>query len=227
AAGTDSHSYVLLDDIPAAAPAETADMPELKWYQKIECIDGDQAVKNSGSEEAFRSVLKIFVDSVPVKNAELEGYYSDEDWIDYTIKVHALKSSLRLIGAETLAEEAQLLETAGKEGNAGYIRLHHDDLMKAYIELTDVLKAALGQETPDAADGTDAQADKPPADEYLMRSVYEELQGAAEAMDCDTIGEILKELDDYSIPETEAERFEKIRVCAGRFDYDGILEALK
>ena len=227
AAGTDSHSYVLLDDIPAAAPAETADMPELKWYQKIECIDGDQAVKNSGSEEAFRSVLKIFVDSVPVKNAELEGYYSDEDWIDYTIKVHALKSSLRLIGAETLAEEAQLLETAGKEGNAGYIRLHHDDLMKAYIELTDVLKAALGQETADAADGTDAKADKPPADEYLMRSVYEELQGAAEAMDCDTIGEILKELDDYSIPETEAERFEKIRVCAGRFDYDGILEALK
>ena len=37
-----------------------------------------------------------------------------------------------------------------------------------------------------------------------MRSVYEELQGAAEAMDCDTIGEILKELEDYSIPETEA-----------------------
>ena len=60
-----------------------------------------------------------------------------------------------------------------------------------------------------------------------MRSVYEDLRGAAESMDCDTIGVILKEMSDYSIPEAERERFEAIRDRADKFDYDGILAVLE
>ena len=59
-----------------------------------------------------------------------------------------------------------------------------------------------------------------------MQSVYEDLKSAAESMDCDTIGEIIKELDDYSIPEAEREKFETIRERAGKFDYDGIIAVL-
>ena len=209
-----------------AAPEEEPAKEELKWYQKLEVIDGDQAVKNSGSEDAFAAILKIFVDSVDNKAAELDEYFEDGDWVDYTIKVHALKSSARLIGAEAVAEEAQLLETAGKEGNTGYIRQKHENFMMAYRQLGDHLKKALGgAEEEKAAEAAD-EKQKPVADSNLMQSVYEDLKSAAEAMDCDTIGEIIKELDDYSIPEEDREKFEAIREKAGKFDYDGILAVL-
>ncbi|MBR5733607.1 MAG: Hpt domain-containing protein, partial [Lachnospiraceae bacterium] len=209
-----------------AAPEEEPAKEELKWYQKLEVIDGDQAVKNSGSEDAFAAILKIFVDSVDNKAAELDEYFEDGDWVDYTIKVHALKSSARLIGAEAVAEEAQLLETAGKEGNTGYIRQKHESFMMAYRQLGDHLKKALGgAEEEKAAEAAD-EKQKPVADSNLMQSVYEDLKSAAEAMDCDTIGEIIKELDDYSIPEEDREKFEAIREKAGKFDYDGILAVL-
>ncbi len=210
----------------AKAAEEDPTQPELKWYQKLEAIDGEQAVKNSGSEEALAAILKIFVDSVDAKTKEIEDYFSDEDWVDYTIKVHALKSSARLIGAEVIAEEAQLLETAGKEGNTAYILQKHPDFIKAYEQLGESLKEALGSSSEEE-DKTEEQSDKPVADDNLMRSVYEDLRGAAESMDCDTIGVILKEMSDYSIPEAERERFEAIRDRADKFDYDGILAVLE
>ena len=206
-------------------PEEDLTQPELKWYQKLEVIDGEQAVKNSGSEEAFAAILKIFVDSVDTKTAELEDYFADEDWVDYTIKVHALKSSARLIGAEAIAEEAQLLETAGKEGNTAYILQKHPDLMTAYGQLGKYLKDAL-DEAGEEESKKEEKSDKPVADDYLMQSVYEDLRSAAEAMDCDTIQVILKEMDDYSIPEAERERFDAIRDKAGKFDYDGMIAVL-
>lgn len=85
------------------APNEPA---EVKWYDEIEGIDGSVAVKNSGSEDAFRTVLKIFYDSIEEKSDDLNKYYSDENWGDYTIKIHALKSSAKLIGALDNAEKA-------------------------------------------------------------------------------------------------------------------------
>ena len=74
-----------------AAPDGSTD--KKMWYETIECIDTEAALKNSGSEEAFKTVLKIFYDSIKVNHAELEEFYSSEDWNNYTIKIHALKSS--------------------------------------------------------------------------------------------------------------------------------------
>ena len=208
------------------AAEEAPPQEELKWYQKLGFIDGEQALKNSGSEDAFAAILKIFVDSVDGKTAEIEEYYEDEDWVDYTIKVHALKSSARLIGAEAIAEEAQLLETAGKEGNTDYIKQKHEGFMTAYRQLGEQLKNALGGAGEEKRAESEKEKEKPVADDYLMQSVYEDLKSAAESMDCDTIGEIIKELDDYSIPEAEREKFETIRERAGKFDYDGIIAVL-
>ena len=51
-------------------------------------------------------------------------------WEDYTILVHALKSSARLIGATLFAEIAQALETAGKDGNEVTTVLPLDDFIQ-------------------------------------------------------------------------------------------------
>jgi len=201
-----------------AETEETDPQEDTVWYRQLDFIDTEAALKNSGSEDAFRAVLKIFYESIESKTAELEEYYGSKDWENYTIKIHALKSSAKLIGAMELSEKAQMLETAGKEGNVAYIETDHAPFMKEYGELGTRLAEYFGAD--------EEAEEKPVADPYLMESVYEGLQEAAEEMDCDMIGEILKELEPYAIPENEKEKYGAIVECAKNYDYDGILGVL-
>ena len=184
----------------------------------IEGIDVETAIKNSGSEDAFKTVLEIFYRSIPEKSAQIENYFEAENWEDYTIKVHALKSSAKLIGATELSEEAQKLEDAGKEKDSGYILENHKPMMEKYLGYEEILK--------DIFDAKEDGADKPEADEGLMKSVYETLREAAEAMDCDALEETFNEMAEYKIPENEAEIFESLRKCAEKLDYEGIISLL-
>ena len=204
---------------PGSFDEKTEDGSEKIWYQEINCIDTEAALSNSGSEEAFKTVLKIFYDSIKTNRAELEEYYLSDDWENYTIKIHALKSSARLVGALELGEDAQLLETAGKENDIGYIRQHHESVMEDYQKIGDGL-AFLYEEDP----GKDA--DKPVADQALIVDMYEGLRMAAEAMDCDMLEDILNEIDGYLVPDQEKEKFERIRQMADVFDYEGIVRIL-
>lgn len=195
-------------------PEESAAHEEL-WYHGLDCLNIDAAIANSGSEEAFRSVLKIFRDSIPDKHAELESCYSSEDWKNYTIKIHALKSSARLIGALELGDKAELLESAGKDGDIQFIREHHTSAMEDYLSLEEALAVVFEE-----------KSEKPVADEFLMQGIYDGLRDAAESMDCDMLENIMKEIEAYEIPAAEKERFDLIREKADMLDYDGILEAL-
>ncbi|MCR4908705.1 MAG: DegV family EDD domain-containing protein [Lachnospiraceae bacterium] len=194
--------------------AEEADSGEAKWYQNIDGIDGEAAITNSGSEEAFRTVLKIFYDSIPDKASEIDGYYTSEDWENYTIKVHALKSSSKLVGALELSDEAAGLEQAGKDKDTEYIAAHHSSMLQDFLKYRERLSAFF--------DGDEKEEDKPMADEYLLQSVYEELQNASASEDGDTIAEILNEIGEYALPEEDAERLDIVREKAESGDYAGI-----
>jgi DegV family protein with EDD domain len=112
---------------------------EAKWYDCIEGIDGAIAIQNSGSEDAFKTVLKIFYDSIDEKAEELENYYNSEDWQNYTIKIHALKSSSKLVGAMELSEKALALEAAGKEGNIEFIHSNYKECMDMFVKYKELL----------------------------------------------------------------------------------------
>ncbi len=127
-----------------------------KWYSGIEGIDPKVAIENSGSEDAFKSVLKIFYDSIDGKADEIEGYYNSEDWENYTIKVHALKSSARLVGAMKLSGDSEALEMAGKEKNVAFIRLYHDRTVKELRTFKERLASLFEADMVDAADQCDA-----------------------------------------------------------------------
>ncbi len=203
---------------PSITPSE--EEKDKEKTSMLEGIDMEAAIKNSGSEEAFKTVLKIFFDSIPDKYAELENSYTSGDWENYTIKIHALKSSAKLIGALELSDRAQLLENAGKEGNIQYIQEHYASFMEDYQHLGEVLAPVFTKEEGE-------EAGRPMADEFLMESIYEGFREAAEAMDCDMVQDIIKEIEAYAIPESEKEKFERILEKANMYDYDGILQVLE
>ena len=91
-----------------------------------------------GEEDFYREMLWMFLSQAPEK-AELVYLYDTANWTDYTVKVHALKSTSLTIGAERLAGQARLLEQAGKKENIEYIRHSHSRLMHLYDEICDTI----------------------------------------------------------------------------------------
>lgn len=61
--------------------------------------------------------------------------YQEEDWENYRILVHALKSTSLSIGAVELSEQAKALEAAAKEMDISYIRENHEKVMTDYQNL--------------------------------------------------------------------------------------------
>lgn len=200
---------------------ENEEIPEsLAPLQGAEWLDMRIGIKNSGSVEAYLPLLKIFYESIDETEQAIEGFYAERNIKDYTIKVHALKSSARIIGAQEFGEEAQLLENAGKAENREYIRAHHEGFIETYRGFKAQLAAVFANEQ------TAAEDEKPEADAVLMESVYEELREAAEEMDCDRLEEIFTEMEDYRIPDREVELYKKLKQAVDHFDYEGILTLL-
>ena len=188
-------------------------------------IDIYKGMENSGSVEDYMALLKIFYDSVDDKYAEIEGYLSEGDITDYTIKVHALKSSARIIGAMGFGEEAQDLEDAGKREDMEYINEHHEGFMEAFMSFKDLLGDIILTEQDE--DSGSADTDKPMADPDLMSIVYEEIKASAEEMDCDRLQAVFDDMEGYIIPEEEASLWGRLRTASNNYDYDAILQLME
>lgn len=120
----------------------------LQRLEQLEGLDVKTGLTYCMNEEDFYiEVLQEFLQAD--KASQLKHFLAEEDWDNYRITVHALKSISLTIGAAHLSGEAKALEMAAKEGNMDYIRSHHDGVMDEYKELTDHLKEILenGAET--------------------------------------------------------------------------------
>lgn len=181
-------------------------------------IDIAEGIKNCSSESAYLSLLKVFYDTMDDRISELNTLYSKDDLKDYTIKIHASKSTARIIGASHLALFAEALEQAGKQGDHTYIHEQHKAFEAEYDKLRAPLKSILAED--------DAGLEKPEATAIYMGAIYRRLKAAAEEMDCDKLENIFKEAESYRIPASEAELFNKLKKAAEQYDYTEITDNL-
>ncbi len=200
----------------AEAEAEPEVPEELAALKGQDWIDLGIGLKNSGTVDAYLPLLEIFYGSLEEKAQEIEQFYEAKDLKNYTIKVHALKSSARIIGAAAFGEEAQQLENAGKAEDTAYIEEHHAAFLQELRSFREPLAEMFAQDS----------SGKPEADAFLMEAVYEELREAAENMSLDGLDDVFKEMEDYAIPEGDMERWKAIRSAYEQYDYQGIINAL-
>ncbi|MBR4530128.1 MAG: DegV family EDD domain-containing protein [Lachnospiraceae bacterium] len=201
--------------VEADTPGETGPAQK-KWYEEIPEIDAAAALKNSGSEESFLSVLKIYHDSYEVKSGEIRKYYEAQDWENYTIKVHALKSGSRLVGALQVGEEAEALEMAGKRSDEEFIKSHHDALMADYRAVRDALEPQFG-----------AGEDLPEIPVDTLEEAYAAMEEFSHAKDFELARMVMDSVKEYRLPEADAARFKEIQEKLSQMDWDAILELVK
>ena len=112
-----------------------------------------------GDEAFYQSVLRDYAQSAEKKAVDMEQDFNKENWKDYAILVHSLKSTSRTIGAQSLSEEAAELEAAANRGDAGIIREKHPDLMNSYKEVVRAIGLVLEKEetVKETAEDTDGE----------------------------------------------------------------------
>ena len=74
---------------------------------------------------------------------QIQSCFAQEDWKNYTVQVHALKSTAKIIGAKELSERALELEMAGKREDVNALRRNHGPCMICYGELRQKLSVLL------------------------------------------------------------------------------------
>ena len=127
----------------AAVSEEVKAVDKGKWYDDIPDIDPETGIKNSGSEEMYRTVLTGFCDSAERIREEITGFFRDKNWKEFTVKVHALKSAALLAGAKKLADEAQALEKAGKSEDDDFILKNTESAMEHLMRLKESIAKAV------------------------------------------------------------------------------------
>ena len=191
---------------------------EASPYANIPGIDYNAAVTNCGTEETFVQALEIFYNSLDKKADEIEGFEREKDIKNYTIKVHALKSAARLVGALQLSEDAKYLEACGDKNDVAEIEAKTPALLSQYRSYKPVLAKVFGKnDEPDMS--------LPEISPDDLHEMYSLIKGFAADFDLDNIDNLMNEAKNYRIPENEREKFEKIKECVTNADW-GTLEQL-
>ena len=123
------------------------------WLDILESfgLDVKMALVYCNGEDAYYKILQGYCEEGEKLGNQIADFYRKQDWKNYTIVVHGIKSAMRSIGAVDLSELAKKLEMAGKKEEISYILEHHEEMMVVYKELFKKLRdSGIFGETPKA-----------------------------------------------------------------------------
>lgn len=109
-------------------------------------INLDTAMKYTGNDAALvMDNFSVFSESIGNSVELLNSSYKNHDISRYHITVHGIKSNLKLIGAERLAENAYELEKAAGRKDLAGISLAHPEFVNAIYSLRESMSHYLAQ----------------------------------------------------------------------------------
>jgi len=188
------------------------------WLEYVVGIDPQQGIRHCGSVTAYMDALKVFAQSIESNAAEIQGYFESEDCKNYTTKVHALKSTARIIGAEELSDRARRLEDAGNNGYVEEIKAGTKPLLDLYRSYALSLSLLFPQEQ-----AAEKKADITPAE---LAEAWEAMGEVVKSFDYDSLMYMLEEIDHYALPPADIEKMTKIRKAAAIPDWVVLQELL-
>lgn len=208
---------ILVNDEDEPVQAGRTAMSELaEFYAKTEGLNYSEAIKNCATETILEKTLQQFYNSIANNLRDIGRFFDERDIKNYTIKVHALKSSARLIGAQELSEMARHLEDCGNAEDLEEIAAKTPALLERYKSYLPKLEPLYKK----ADDAPEIELDR-------LHEAYEAIKEFASMFDSDSIDGIISMLREYRIPEEEAERFGVIASCADAADWGCLEEALR
>ncbi len=205
------------EDAGAAAASGAADNDAaLADIRGLEGIDADAALANCGTVEVLRNALAQFHGSVGAKAGELQRLLDEGNLAGYGTKVHALKSTARLIGATELSRQAAYLEQCADSGAGDEVAAKHGAMLELYRSYERKLERCAA-----AASGA-GSPEKPELPPDVCSGLLRKLSSAVQDFSIDGVDGVMEEFRKYTVSPSFAPIYEKIRLCAENVDFTGL-----
>lgn len=167
-------------------------------------LDVETGLLYCGGKTAYLEVLKLCRDTMQENQRMTEELYAQENWKEYIITVHGIKSSMLSIGALKLSELAKGLELSGKAGNFDYIRENHSIMMAEYERVGNILLEHPLFGTKNEVQ--EKEQELPVLEEAVFRKKCEELEKYMYELNEEGMLAVLTELQKYQYCKTALQK---------------------
>lgn len=198
-------------------PSESASI--LEGIKKLPMLSVDKGIEASGDIGTYMDVCRNFFDTSADRIRMISEHFDNCDIPNYTIQVHALKSSARLIGAVALSEAAFAMEMAGRDGDIKKIALSTASLIEQYKEVAELLGQIFHN----------SENEKTPKQELSSKKFRRrmmELVELIESYDFKTARELMNTMSDYSLSENDDLLIKELRPLMADVKQDEIIAAI-
>lgn len=182
-------------------------------------FDINVGLSYAGSEEQYVKFLKRYFSMIQGKTKRIKQCCEREDIEEYTMEVHALKSNSRLIGAISLADEAEYLEQCGMSGNIEEIKKKTPQMLKSLKALKELFSFIISKDEQEKGELKISPEE--------TKEIYKEIIEALEEFDIDTADFLLDSIMNYDLSEAQSEYVFRAKKKVVDFAYDKAMEVMK
>ncbi len=174
-------------------------------------IDPETGIAYTGGKDRYLSALQRFYGGYEANRAKVEEFFQQKDIENYMIKVHALKSNAKMIGAASLSAGFERLESAARDGDTDVIEEETGTVLDRYAALVEGLTPIGTMEKVNAAGEISVEE---------AREIVRVLLAALDDFDDETAASLVKKLSGYPFRLTQKELCKKAETLIGDFLYE-------
>ncbi len=183
----------------------------------IEGLDVEQGIELSGGLDLYLEILGDFYIMIPEKARKIEKCLADHMLHDYTIEVHALKSTARLIGAIELSERCYHLEQLGKVEEEEQLIEDTPEMLALYRSYINILRPY--------GEKNNGEKQQVPTEELI--SLLQQLYNGIDRFDLDEVDKTMQRLEECQIPKSCQDYMEMLRVYIADVAMEDIMNTAK
>lgn len=203
-----------------------------KWLPQnlIKSVDENSSDASSKNEWTCPpSVIKTFVRLIDPTSLEIEDALAKSDLKTFTIKVHALKSSAKIVGADELSKLAAELEELGSKCDCqetlSLIQKKTEKLLAIYKSCKQLFaKEHLSEkETEGSASGGDALSNEPDSAVLTAKdaeSFADKILSACDQNNLNDLESLVAKLQNFSLTPSQKKILEQLKDAAELIDFD-------
>lgn len=186
-------------------------------------ININDALKFCGGMDNFMSVAENFYELIEDQAEKIKKFAAEQNIREYTVQVHALKNSARLIGAQDLSSQSLYLEKCGNEKDIDEINALTPKLIEDYLAYKPLIGGFLGKDDFVSAQKQDS---RPEISQSDLNDALFALKDFVAAFDFKNADNVIAMLEEYSMPLDFVEKYNKIKHSLKAVDHDALMELL-
>lgn len=167
---------------------------------EIKGVDITEGLKNCGSKELYINTIENFYKLIDQKTTKIEKCLADGMLRDYTIEVHALKNTARMIGALELSEQFYELEQLGNANEQEILEKKTPNVITLYRSYKPILEPY----------GKLQEQDKQEVPIEEMIKSLQILRDAVDSFDLDGADTAMHVIEGYAFPEVFVEKVQEL-----------------